>query len=69
MKSHTYTIEGMSCNHCVMSVRQHLAQLDGIDVEDVQIGKAVIAHDEETQTAHAVEAAIASAGFRVSEHD
>ncbi|BAI81282.1 heavy metal binding protein [Deferribacter desulfuricans SSM1] len=32
----------MSCNHCVMHVKKELESLNGITVENVEIGKAVV---------------------------
>jgi copper chaperone len=36
------TISGMHCHHCVNAVREALARLSGVDVLDVEIGKARI---------------------------
>jgi copper chaperone CopZ len=46
MKSHEITIQGMSCGHCVMHVKQALDGVDGVEVEDVQIGKAKVWFDD-----------------------
>ena len=40
MKSHELTIQGMNCNHCIMHVKQALESVHGLQVEEVQIGKA-----------------------------
>ena len=39
------TIEGMSCEHCVRAVRGRLERTDGVKVDDVTIGSAVIDFD------------------------
>jgi copper chaperone CopZ len=36
------TISGMHCHHCVHAVREALSRLSGVDVLDVEIGKARI---------------------------
>ncbi|NQV73153.1 heavy-metal-associated domain-containing protein [bacterium] len=39
---HELTLEGMSCGHCVKAVKEALATVDGIEVEHVQIGSAIV---------------------------
>ena len=63
MKSQELKIEGMSCGHCVMSVRKELSKLVGIAVEDVQIGRAKVTYDESKLTEDAIAAAIDTAGY------
>ena len=65
MKSQDLKIEGMSCGHCVMSVRKELSKLVGMAVEDVQIGKAKVSYDESKLTEDAIAAAIDAAGYRL----
>ncbi|MBI2618938.1 MAG: heavy-metal-associated domain-containing protein [Ignavibacteriales bacterium] len=61
MKTADLKIEGMTCSHCVMSVKQGLAKLPELRVEDVQIGSARVVFDEakvsETDLAKAIEEA------------
>ena len=40
-------IAGMSCGHCVSSVRRALSELDGVRVEEVKVGSASVAYDPE----------------------
>ena len=35
----------MNCGHCVMHVKQALNEVEGLEVEDVQIGKARVWYD------------------------
>lgn len=65
MKSQELKIEGMSCGHCVMSVRKELSKLVGMAVDDVQIGKAKVTYDESKLTEDAIAAAIDVAGYRL----
>jgi len=69
MTTETLRIEGMTCNHCVMAVRKALAGLEGIQVDDVQIGSATISYDKTDERTAAVDAAIAAAGFTVTSHE
>ena len=36
-REHTYTVSGMSCDHCALSVRQEVAGLAGVDNVDVEL--------------------------------
>lgn len=38
----TIQIEGMSCQHCVHAVAQALAGVEGITVDQVEIGSATV---------------------------
>jgi copper chaperone CopZ len=64
MKSHELTIQGMSCTHCVMHVKQALDGIDGMEVEDVQIGKAKVWYDDE-KVESAIADNIAEAGYKL----
>ena len=62
----TYIVEGMSCGHCVASVSEEVAELDGVtDVNvDLATGRLEVVGDgfsDET-----VRAAVEEAGYRVS---
>lgn len=50
MTSLMLTIDGMSCGHCVMHVQKALRALDGVDVQDVQIGRASLQFDPAKHT-------------------
>jgi copper chaperone len=65
MTSKEYTIEGMSCQHCVMAASKELAKVDGITVVDLAIGKATIGYESDDAPDAAVRAAIEEAGYRV----
>lgn len=65
MKTQELKIEGMSCGHCVMSVKKELGKLAGVVVDDVQVGKAKIHYDESTVTEQALAQAIDEAGYKL----
>jgi copper chaperone len=69
MKKESIRIEGMTCNHCVMAVRRQLAGVEGVEVEDVAIGSAVVRYDDTVVGSDRIDAAIAEAGFRVTAHE
>jgi copper ion binding protein len=64
MTTATYTVEGMTCGHCVASVTSALTQLPGVrDVTvDLDRGQATVTSDAELDT-DAVRAAIDDAGY------
>ena len=66
MKTETINIQGMSCGHCVKGVREALEELDGVQVEDVQIGSARIQYDPQTTSQEEVREAIQEAGYHVA---
>jgi copper chaperone len=57
------TIEGMTCEHCVRAVRNRLSDTPGVEVEQVEVGSAVIRLDPRSTTLEAVEDAIADEGY------
>ena len=57
------TIEGMTCEHCVRAVRNRLAETPGVEVEQVEVGSAVIRLDPGATSLDAVEDAIADEGY------
>ena len=59
------TIEGMTCHHCVMSVQKELSKLSGVEVKDVQIGRARVRYDEAHVRTEDLERAIEEAGYRL----
>lgn len=61
----TYTVTGMTCEHCVMSVREEVGEIAGVtDVEvDLASGRLTVAGENISD--EAVEAAVADAGYEV----
>ena len=64
MDHHTYTVSGMTCAHCVMSVTEEITALDGVtDVAvDLPTG-AVAVTSERPLDASQVRAAVEEAGY------
>ena len=65
MKTQSLTIGGMSCGHCVMSVRNALESIEGVSVDEVRIGQATVQFDESAVQADAVAEAVRDAGYDV----
>ena len=66
MKSEELKITGMTCGHCVMSVRKELSKLPGVEVRDVQIGSALISYDEAKVSGARIKSAVEDAGFSLA---
>ena len=56
-------IVGMSCGGCAQSVRDVLARLPGVHVEQVVVGTADVTFDPALTTPDQLRAAITRAGF------
>jgi copper chaperone CopZ len=64
MSTTEYTVTGMTCAHCEMSVREEVAQIAGVDAIEVsaQSGKLVVTASSPIDDA-AVLAAVDEAGY------
>ncbi len=62
----TYTVEGMTCEHCVKSVTEELSEVPGVTGVEVDLptGRVTVASAEPVADA-AVRAAVAEAGYQV----
>jgi copper chaperone len=65
--TNTYTVTGMTCQHCVGSVRGELSQLPGVtDVQvDLESGKVTVTSDEPIAV-DAIRASIDEAGYELA---
>lgn len=61
MTSLTMHINGMTCGHCIAGVKRALAQLPGIEVQEVAIGSARVRFDEQAIPPAQVEQQLAKA--------
>ena len=63
----TVTVTGMTCEHCVRSVRDELTKLDGVDDVDVDLASGqVTMRTSGPVEPDAVRAAVEEAGYEVS---
>ncbi len=63
MKTQELKIAGMTCGHCVMSVRKGLEAVPGLVVERVEIGGAVVRFDETKVQMNTIKKTIEEAGY------
>ena len=70
MKTETFNVPGISCQHCVNAIAGEVGGLEG--VKDVQVGlddKMVRVQAEERVSRESIVAAIQEAGYEVSAYD
>ncbi|NUW37662.1 heavy-metal-associated domain-containing protein [Nonomuraea sp. SMC257] len=63
----TYTVKGMTCGHCVSSVKEEVGEVPGVTgVEvDLQSGLLTVASEQPVEQA-AIVAAVEEAGYSVA---
>ncbi len=61
-----YTVTGMTCGHCVSSVREEVAEIAGVDTVDVDLGSGRLTVTGSDVAEDAFRGAVADAGYEVS---
>jgi copper chaperone len=59
-------INGMSCQHCVMSVKKALDSIEGVSSSDVSVGAAKVVYDEAKTNKNDIVHTIQKAGYQVA---
>jgi copper chaperone CopZ len=63
----TYTVTGMTCEHCVASVTEELTALDAVTAVDVQLATgAVTVTSVRELSVNEVTGAVAEAGYQLA---
>ncbi len=63
-----FTVEGMTCGHCVAAVRDELSSLSGVRSVQVDLDSgAVVVESAEPIDAVELAAAVDEAGYRIAE--
>jgi copper chaperone CopZ len=65
MERVSLTLEGMTCDHCVRAVNQALRSVPGIQVEQVEVGSAIVAYDPAAVKLEKIREVISGEGFEV----
>jgi copper chaperone CopZ len=60
-----YAVEGMTCEHCVLSVSEEVSEVPGVEHVDVQLASGRLLVRGEGVSDDAVRAAVAGAGYAV----
>ena len=67
MSKVSITVTGMSCGHCVSSVREEVAGIPGVTAVDVDLASGTVTIDSERQVeADAIRSAVEEAGYRLA---
>ena len=66
MDQRTYTVSGMTCGHCEMSVREEVSEVAGVSGVEVSSETGALTVRGEGFSDEAVAAAVEEAGYAVS---
>jgi copper chaperone len=61
-----YTVTGMTCDHCVLSVREEVSEVPGVSDVDVDLATGRLTVSGAGFTDDAVKAAVAEAGYGIA---
>ena len=59
------TVSGMTCSHCVLSVREEVSEVSGVQSVDVDLASGRLTVVGEHVSDDAIKAAVADAGYEV----
>ncbi|MBC6450882.1 heavy-metal-associated domain-containing protein [Actinokineospora xionganensis] len=66
-ESTTYTVTGMTCGHCVQSVRDEVGRIDGVTSVKVDLPTGAVTVESDRDLAEAeVRAAVEEAGYELT---
>ncbi|WP_067134845.1 heavy-metal-associated domain-containing protein [Microtetraspora malaysiensis] len=66
MTTTTYTVTGMTCGHCVSSVKEEVGEVAGVTGVEVDLATGLVTVDSEGPVdAAAIAAAVEEAGYEV----
>jgi len=67
MSTETFTVNGMTCDHCVASVTTEVSKLDGVTKVDVELASGLVTVESDGPVDKvAFAAAVDEAGFAVA---
>jgi copper chaperone len=66
MTQTAYTVHGMTCSHCVLSVREEVSEVAGVAAVDVDLASGRLTVTGTAVDARAVRSAVAEAGYEVA---
>jgi copper chaperone len=65
-ESRDYTVQGMTCSHCVLSVREEVSEVRGVSAVDVDLASGRMTVTGQNIDDDAIRAAVADAGYDVA---
>jgi copper chaperone len=66
IQTRDYTVGGMTCSHCVLSVREEVAEVAGVSAVDVDLASGRMTVSGQDVDDEAVREAVAEAGYEVA---
>ncbi len=63
MSTHTYSVEGMTCGHCVSSVTSEVSKVPGVSGVTMDLAAKTVSVTAAARDDEAVRAAVAEAGY------
>lgn len=67
MSQSTYTVQGMTCGHCVSSVTEEVGLIDGVQKVDVDLASGLVTVTSEGDlNEDAVRTAVTEAGYQLA---
>ncbi|MFR9752966.1 heavy-metal-associated domain-containing protein [Nocardia sp. 004] len=67
MPTTTYTVTGMTCGHCVSSVKTEISKINGVTEVDVDLSSGMVRVDSTTPITDAdIAAAVDEAGYEIA---
>ena len=61
-----FSVQGMTCDHCVLSVREEVSEVPGVDAVDVDLASGRVTVTGLDFSDDAVRVAVAEAGYEVA---
>ena len=61
-----YTVQGMTCAHCVLSVREEVSEVPGVNAVDVDLASGRLTVTGQDVDDDAIRAAVTEAGYEVA---
>jgi copper chaperone CopZ len=61
-----YAVHGMTCDHCVLSVREEVSEVGGVSAVDVELASGRLTVTGRQVSDDAVRDAVAEAGYEVA---
>jgi len=62
----TLSVDGMHCDHCVDVVQEVLAELDGVTVQEIEIGSVELTHDPTLVSEDDLASVLDDAGYELA---
>ncbi|MFG6192165.1 heavy-metal-associated domain-containing protein [Nonomuraea sp. JJY05] len=67
MATATYTVKGMTCGHCVSSVKEEVGEVSGVTSVEVDLASGLLTVESESPVdAAQIVAAVEEAGYEVA---